>query len=78
VRHAAQGRAVQVDRIKPKSKARGTNRLKLAYDELLSNFAFKFNLRHYIKENGAQLRMDFIANALCEAGAYTRLLSSST
>jgi hypothetical protein len=39
---------VQVDPIKPKLKAPGTKRLKLEYDELLSSFAFKFNLRRYI------------------------------
>jgi hypothetical protein len=35
--------------VKPKLKAPGTKRLKLKYDEPLSNFAFKFNLRRYIK-----------------------------
>jgi len=38
---------VQVDPIKPTLKAPGTKRLKLKYDELLSNFAFDFNLRRY-------------------------------
>jgi len=41
------GRAVQVDPIKPKVKAPGTERLKPNYDEPLSNFAFNFNLRRY-------------------------------
>jgi len=41
------GRAVQVDPIKPTLKAPGTKRLKLKYDEQLSNFAFNFNLRCY-------------------------------
>jgi hypothetical protein len=41
------GEAVQVDPIKPTSKAPGTKLLKLKYDELPSNFAFKFNLRRY-------------------------------
>jgi len=45
----AQGRAVQVDPIKPKLKAPRMKRLKLQYDILLSNFAFKINLRHYSK-----------------------------
>jgi hypothetical protein len=40
---------VQVDRIKPLLKAPGTERLKLKYEELLSNFGFKFNLRRYSK-----------------------------
>jgi hypothetical protein len=42
------GRAMQVDPIKPTLKAPGTERLKLHYDELLSKFAFKFNMRRYI------------------------------
>ena len=37
---------MQVDRIKPKLKPLGTERLKLKYDEPPSNFAFEFNLRH--------------------------------
>jgi hypothetical protein len=32
-------------------KASGIKRLKLKYDNLLSNFAFEFNLRHYILED---------------------------
>jgi len=40
------GRAVQVNPIKSTLKAPGTKRLKLNYNELLSNFAFNFNLRH--------------------------------
>ena len=42
------GGAVQVHPIKPTLKPPGTNHLKLNYDKLLSNFAFKFNSRHYI------------------------------
>jgi hypothetical protein len=38
---------VQVDPIKPRLKAPGHTRLKLKCDELLSNFAFNFNLRRY-------------------------------
>jgi hypothetical protein len=41
------GRAVQVIPIKPTLKAPGTKRSKLQYDELLSSFAFNFNLRRY-------------------------------
>ena len=41
---------MQVDPIKPASKATGTKRLKLRYDELLSNVAFKFNLRRCTEE----------------------------
>jgi hypothetical protein len=40
---------VQADPIKPTLKAPGTKGLKLKYDELVSNFAFKCNLRRYIK-----------------------------
>jgi hypothetical protein len=42
------GRAVQFDPIKPTLKAPGSKRLKLKLEELLSNFAFKFDLRRYI------------------------------
>jgi hypothetical protein len=38
---------VQVDPIKPTLKVPGTKRLKLDYDQPLSNFAVTFNLRHY-------------------------------
>ena len=38
---------MQVDPIKPMLKAPATMRLKLKYDEPLSNFAFKFNLRRH-------------------------------
>ena len=41
---------MQVDPIKPTLNAPGTKRLKLKYDEPLSNVAFKFNLRRYSKE----------------------------
>ena len=41
------GRAVQVDPINPTLKAPRNERLTLKYDELLSTFAFKFNLRRY-------------------------------
>ena len=36
---------MQVDPVKPTLKPPGTKRLILVYDELLSNFAFHFNLR---------------------------------
>jgi len=38
-----------VDPIKPTLKAPGIKLLKLKYDNPLSNFAFEFNLRRYIK-----------------------------
>jgi len=41
--------AVQVDPMKATLKAPGTKRLKLEFDALLSSFAYKFNLRHYIE-----------------------------
>ena len=41
------GEAVQVEPMKFNSKAPGTKRLTLKYDEPLSNVAFNFNLRHY-------------------------------
>jgi len=44
---APDGRAVQVDPIKPVVEALGTKRLILKYDQPLSKFAFKFNLRCY-------------------------------
>jgi len=40
---------VQVDPFKPTLKAPGSERLKLKCDDLLSNFAFDFNLRRYIE-----------------------------
>jgi len=45
------GMAVQVEPMKPLLKAPGTKRLKLEYDELLSSFAFKFNVRRYTLES---------------------------
>ena len=40
---------MQVDPIKPTSKAPRNNRLKLNPDELLLKFAFKFKMRRFIK-----------------------------
>ena len=53
-----------VDPIKPTLKAPGTKRLKLKDDELLSSFAFKFNLRRYdevLDEVNARLDENFDA-----------------
>jgi hypothetical protein len=36
--------------MKPTLKAPGIKRLKLEYDELLSSFGFKFNMRRYTME----------------------------
>jgi len=41
---------MQGDPIKPTSKAPGTKRSNLKYDELPSNFAFNLILRRYMKE----------------------------
>jgi hypothetical protein len=56
---------VQVDPIKPTLKAPGIKPLKLKYDELLSSFAFKFNLRRYTMADSrlTQAAMD------CDLGA---------
>jgi len=48
------GRAVQVEPMKPMLKGSGNKRLKLNYEQLLSNFAFNFNLRRY--NAGTQIR----------------------
>jgi len=61
---AALGRPVQVDPIKSKLKAPGIKRLKLKYDELLSNFAFKFNLRRYTLDLAGAGRLDVGAAGL--------------
>jgi hypothetical protein len=53
-----QGRAVQVDPIKPILKPPGTKRLKLECDILLLNYAFKFNLRGYMKEARKNFELD--------------------
>ena len=49
---------MQVDPIKPTLKAPGTKRLNLKCDELLSSFAFEFNLRRYIKADLTALMTD--------------------
>jgi hypothetical protein len=41
------GEAVQVEPMNPKLKEPGTERFKLQYDNLVSRFAFKSNLRRY-------------------------------
>ena len=48
-RAGCQGRAVQVDPIKPTLKPTGNKRLKLKYDNMLSNFAFDLSLHRYTK-----------------------------
>ena len=44
-----EGRAVQIDPMKLALKAPGSMLMKLVYDEPLSTFAFKLNLRRYVK-----------------------------
>jgi len=79
------GRARQVDPIKPTLKAPGIKLLKLKYDKLLSNFAFKFILRRYNMEEYFGAYADLLdspevhySHSWREAGAHTRLVSSST
>jgi hypothetical protein len=50
-----QGRLVQIDPIKLMLKATGTKRLKLTYDKMLSNVAFKIDLRLYTKVKARSL-----------------------
>jgi hypothetical protein len=54
----ATSRAVQVEPIKPTLKAPGPQRLKLEFDGLLSNFAFKLNLRRYNPAVGKKAEKD--------------------
>ena len=61
------GRAVQVDPIKPTLTAPGSKRLKLKFDEPLSNFAFKFNMRCYTAGGDDNLG----AGAWSRAGVYS-------
>ena len=46
---------MQVDPVKPTLKAPGTERLKVKHEEVLSNFGFTFNLRHYNLVNDAAM-----------------------
>ena len=74
---------MHVDPMKPLLKAPVTKRLKLKCDELLSSFAFKFNLRRYIEIDADKRTMNVLDIAGAEwearkAGAYTRPTFSST
>ena len=60
---------MQVDPIKPTLKAPGSKLLKLKYDELLSSFAFNFNLRRYTMDY-----TQFMGLFRMEAGGSLRLL----
>ena len=69
---------MQVAPIKPTLKAPGTERLQLKYEELLSNFGFKFNLRRYSKmAKETEVESLYFLGEM-QAGAYTRPLFSST
>jgi hypothetical protein len=68
-------------------KSPGINLLTLEYDEVLSTFAFNFNLRRYMKAQveaadeakaGVQTQLSQATAEKLEAGAYTRPLLSST
>ena len=48
---------MQVDPIKPKLKPPGTERLKVKHHILLPTFAFKLNLRRYIKLRDGRVLM---------------------
>jgi hypothetical protein len=67
--HRRRGRVVQVESVNPASKASGINCLKLDYHKLLSNFAFKFNLRLY--DVVACAPVDLVTRGV-KAGTYTR------
>jgi hypothetical protein len=71
-RGVVHGRVVQVDPVKPTLKATGYERLKLNCDDLLSSFAFKFDLRRY-----STVVESLPLNAYV-AGDYTPPLLSST
>ena len=75
---AAAGGAVQVDPIKPTLKALGLRPLKVKYNDLLSKFAFKYNLRRYNWHLGAEHLSVGEYDDAGKAGAYTRPILSST
>ena len=80
--HLHAGEAVQVDPIRSTLKAPGTDLLTLEYDDLLSYFAFNFDLRHHTlavrlcKEEAVAAAAE--AADAAAAGTYTRPLFSST
>jgi hypothetical protein len=63
--------------IKPKPKPPRIKRLKLEYDGLLSNFAFKLNLRRYTKASFDSKPVELVVSTF-QAGAYTPPPFSST
>ena len=66
---------MQVEPIKPTLKAPGTKRLKLKYDELLSNVAVKFDLRCYtVDQMGAVMAVGsvtYLGAATSSSSIYT-------
>jgi len=57
-----------VDPIKPTFKAPGSERLKLKCDDLLSNFAFKLNLRRYTAAEVTDFTFPSNTNGIVEVG----------
>ena len=66
---------MQVEPIKPASKAAGTKQFKLRYDELLSNIGFNFNLRRYTM--AATTAADTAADASAAAAADDKASSAA-
>jgi len=69
--------AVQVDPIKPTLKAPGSERLKVEQEKLLSNFAFKFNLRLYTQASAAAWREQAATEAALKKVEWCRLILSN-
>ena len=66
---------MQVDPIKPMLKPHGTKHLKLKCDELLSSFAFKFNLRRYTVEGTeGRIKLSVLFNTLGYPGTLSSTL----
>jgi hypothetical protein len=59
---------VQVDPINPTVKAPGAMRVKLICDILLSNSAFKFNLRRYTMEHASQVLLTLLESIEAQVG----------
>jgi len=59
---------VQVDPMKPKLKPPGTKLLKLKCDKLLSNHAFKINLRLYTEAGHTEYSEETILSSLIHRG----------
>ena len=66
---------MQVDPINLALKGAKTKRVKQKYHRLLSNFSFKFNLRHYSMVSAER---EYTDDVVRQAGAHTRPLFSST